>query len=164
MRTPEPFDLALTVESHGWYDLAPWRWDRERRVLGRPLRLSGGRAVYAEVAQGPHGLAFRALAQGRLAAGEAREAREAMAACLALDEDLAPFRARLEALEAVRAAGRGKDLPDLRWALARGAAQGRGERDHEAGFRPGHRLQEIPVTPKAAGSTLWSHCRRTEDT
>lgn len=123
MRTPEPFDLALTVESHGWYDLAPWRWDRVRRVLGRPIRLSRGRAVYAEVAQGPQGLAFRALAQGRLAAGEAREAREAMATCLALDEDLAPFRARLEEVEAIRAAGQGKDLPDLRWALARGAGR-----------------------------------------
>ena len=123
MRTPEPFDLALTVESHGWYDLAPWRWDRERAALGRPLRLSGGRAVYAEVAQGPHGLAFRAVAQGRLAAGEARQAREAMAACLALDQDLAPFRARVEEVEAVRAAGGGKDLPDLRWVLARGAGR-----------------------------------------
>lgn len=123
MRTPEPFDLALTVESHGWYDLAPWQWDRERRVLGRPLRLPGGRAVYAEVAQGPHGLAFRALARGRLAAGEARQARDALSTCLALDEDLAPFRARAVALEAVRAAGKGKDLPDLRWALARGAGR-----------------------------------------
>ncbi len=123
MRTPEPFDLALTVESHGWYDLAPWRWDRERRVLGRPIRLANGRAVYAEVAQGPRGLAFRAVAGGRLSSAEAREAREALATCLALDEDLAPFRARVEALEAIRASGRGKDLPDLSWALARGAGR-----------------------------------------
>lgn len=123
MRTPEPFDLALTVESHGWYDLAPWRWEPKQRVLGRPVRLSDGRAVYAEVAEGAGGLAFRALAQGRLAAGEAGEAREALATCLALDEDLAPFRARVEVLEAVRAAGRGRDLPDLRWVLARGAGR-----------------------------------------
>ena len=123
MRTPEPFDLVLTVESHGWHDLAPWRWDRERRVLGRPVRLANGRAVYVEVAQAPRGLAFRAVAGGRLSAGEAREARQALATCLALDEDLAPFRARVEALEAIRASGRGKDLPDLRWALARGAGR-----------------------------------------
>jgi N-glycosylase/DNA lyase len=123
VRTPEPFDLTLTVESHGWYDLAPWRWDREARRLGRPLRLSTGRAVFAEVAQGPRELAFRAVAVGRLSAGEAREAREAMSACLALDEDLAPFRARARELEALRAAGRAKDLPDLRWALAHGAGR-----------------------------------------
>jgi 3-methyladenine DNA glycosylase/8-oxoguanine DNA glycosylase len=123
VRVPEPFDLRLTVESHGWYDLAPWRWDRERRVLGRPFRLSTGRAVDVEVAPGPHGLAFRAAAVGRLAAAETREARDAMGACLALDEDLGPFRARARELEALRAAGRGRDLPDLRWALARGAGR-----------------------------------------
>lgn len=123
MRTPEPFDLVLTVESHGWYDLPPWRWDREQRRLGRPLRLSTGRTVFAEVAQGPRELAFRAVAEGRLSAAEAGEAREAMGACLALDEDLAPFRARIEALEAVRAAGKGKNLPDLRWALEKGAGR-----------------------------------------
>jgi N-glycosylase/DNA lyase len=125
VRTPDPFDLVLTVESHGWYDLPPWRWDREARKLGRPLQLAGGRTVYAEVAQadGARGLAFRAFAEGRLSAAEAGEARAAMAACLALDEDLGPFRARAEALEARRAAGRGRDLPDLRWALLRGAGR-----------------------------------------
>jgi hypothetical protein len=123
VHVPDPFDLALTVRSHGWYDLAPWRWDGERRVLGRPLALAGGRAVHVEVAEGERGLAFRALAEGRLAPGEAREARAQLATCLALDDDLAPFRDRALALEAERAAGRRRDLPDLRWALRRGAGR-----------------------------------------
>jgi N-glycosylase/DNA lyase len=123
VQTPRPFDLLLTVESHGWYDLPPWRWDRDQRRLGRPLRLSTGRTVFAEVGEGPRELAFRATAAGRLSAAEAREARAAMAACLALDEDLAPFRARIEAVEELRAAGKGKDLPDLRWALTAGAGR-----------------------------------------
>jgi N-glycosylase/DNA lyase len=122
MRTPEPFDLALTVRSHGFYDLAPWRWDEERGVLSRPLELSTGRVAIAEVARGDGGLAFRALARGRLGPAEAREAQAAMATCLSLDEDLGPFRARAAALERERAAGR-RDLPDLRWALARGAGR-----------------------------------------
>jgi N-glycosylase/DNA lyase len=122
MQVEEPFDLALTVRSHGWYDLAPWRWDEERGVLSRPVALATGRIVVAEVARGEPGLAFRALARGRLGAAEARAAREALATCLALDEDLAPFRARAGALERERAAGR-RDLPDLRWALARGAGR-----------------------------------------
>jgi N-glycosylase/DNA lyase len=124
MDVPEPFDLELTVRSHGWYDLAPWRWDGERRLLSRPIALSTGRVAAVQVAPAPagRGLAFRALARGRLTAAEAREARAALASCLSLDEDLAPFRARAEALEAERAAGR-KDLPDLRWALARGAGR-----------------------------------------
>ncbi|HSN91123.1 MAG TPA: Fe-S cluster assembly protein HesB [Anaeromyxobacteraceae bacterium] len=123
MLVPSPFDLDLTVRSHGWYDLPPWQYDAERRVLGRPLRLPGGRIVYAEVAEAPGGLAFRALARGRLGPAEAQEAREAMRRCLALDEDLEPFRRRAGEVEAVRASGRGRDLPDLRWALARGAGR-----------------------------------------
>ncbi len=123
MQVPEPFDLDLTVRSHGWYDLAPWRYDADRRVLGRPLRLPGGRSARAEVAEGRGGLAFRALADGRLSPAERRAARDALRTCLALDEDLAPFQARARALEARRAAGEGRDLPDLRWALARGAGR-----------------------------------------
>jgi N-glycosylase/DNA lyase len=122
MDVPEPFDLGLTVRSHGWYDLAPWSWDEERGVLSRPVTLAGGRIAVAEVARAERGLAFRALAKGRLGAAEAREARGALATCLALDEDLGPFRARAAALERERAAGR-RDLPDLRWALARGAGR-----------------------------------------
>lgn len=123
MRVPEPFDLVLTVRSHGWYDLAPWSWDEDRRVLGRPLALAGGRIVNAEVADSGHGLAFRAFAKGRLSPVEARDARAQLARCLALDEDLEAFRARAAALEAERAAGLGKELPDLRWALRRGAGR-----------------------------------------
>jgi 3-methyladenine DNA glycosylase/8-oxoguanine DNA glycosylase len=123
VRVPEPFDLVLTVRSHGFYDLAPWTWDETRRVLARPLALAGGRAVNAEVADAGKGLAFRAFAAGRLSAAEAGEARAQLATCLALDEDLEPFRSRAAALEAERAAGRARDLPDLRWALACGAGR-----------------------------------------
>jgi N-glycosylase/DNA lyase len=122
LKIPEPFDLALTVRSHGWYDLAPWRWDGERSVLSRPVALGSGRVAVAEVAQGRDGLAFRTAGAGRLAAAEAREAKAALATCLSLDDDLASFRARAEALERERRAGR-RELPDLRWALARGAGR-----------------------------------------
>jgi 3-methyladenine DNA glycosylase/8-oxoguanine DNA glycosylase len=129
MRAPEPFDLVLTVRSHGWYDLPPWTWDEARRVLARPLALSSGRVVNAEVAEAGNargtaqGLAFRAFARGRLSTAEAREAKARVATCLALDEDLEPFRRRAAALEAERAAGRARNVPDLRWALARGAGR-----------------------------------------
>jgi N-glycosylase/DNA lyase len=76
-----------------------------------------------EVAPAARGLAFRAVARGRLSAAEAREARAQLATCLSLDEDLAPFRARAEALERERASQGRRLLPDLRWALARGAGR-----------------------------------------
>jgi N-glycosylase/DNA lyase len=123
MRVPEPFDLDLTVRSHGWYDLAPWRYDAGRRVLSRPLRLTGGRVVDVEVAEGPGGLLFRALAAGRPSGAESREARDQVRTCLALDVDLAPFHALAATLEARRRRGEAPALPDLRWALARGAGR-----------------------------------------
>jgi 3-methyladenine DNA glycosylase/8-oxoguanine DNA glycosylase len=38
MRLPVPphFSFEATVESHGWYQLAPFRWDRKKKVLRRP--------------------------------------------------------------------------------------------------------------------------------
>jgi 3-methyladenine DNA glycosylase/8-oxoguanine DNA glycosylase len=130
--TPVPFDLDLTVRSHGFYDLPPWTYDPQRRVLARPLLLATGRTARVEVAQrrapaadgaaaAAAGLALRVLADGRLAAAEAREARAQVRTCLALDEDLAPFYRLVDALEA-KPAGRAP-LPPLRWAIARGAGR-----------------------------------------
>ena len=45
-----PVDLALTVASHGWAQLAPWRWDPEAGRLARIERI-GGRCGTVEVVQ-----------------------------------------------------------------------------------------------------------------
>jgi N-glycosylase/DNA lyase len=122
MQTPVPFDLDLTVRSHGFYDLAPWAYDPGRRLLARPLRLSTGRVVAMEVApgRGDGHLALRILAKGRLPAAEAREAQAQIRTCLALDEDLSPFYARIRELEATPAK---IPTPQLAWAAARGAGR-----------------------------------------
>ncbi|HET8725330.1 MAG TPA: Fe-S cluster assembly protein HesB [Anaeromyxobacteraceae bacterium] len=108
MRTPPSFDLERVVRSHGWYDLAPWSWDPVRRVVGRPLRLAPGRVVHVEVAApGPGRLLLRVTAPGGTAragqgrAAEAEAVRHAVRTCLALDEDLGPFRERARAVEGV---------------------------------------------------------------
>jgi len=44
-------DLRETVLSHGWVNLAPWKWDNEQGILQRPERLSIGQKVYVEVTQ-----------------------------------------------------------------------------------------------------------------
>ena len=123
MRTPSPFDLDLTVRGHGFYDLAPWRYDPARRVLARPLRLASGRVLDAEVT--PRGgtgggLAIRLSSEGRPSAAEAAEARAQLRACLALDEDLSLFHARIRELAAAppRAGS-----PALLWAAERGAGR-----------------------------------------
>ncbi len=45
-----PIDLALTVASHGWVQLAPWRWDLETGRLARIERI-GDRCGTVEVVQ-----------------------------------------------------------------------------------------------------------------
>ncbi len=124
MQVPAPFDLDVTVRSHGFYTLAPWRYDRGRRLLSRPLALSGGSAVLVEVAEsaGPGaGLALRLTADGPLPPGAGPEARAAVRAALALDEDLAPFYRRVAELGG---APRGRDgPPDLSWAERIGAGR-----------------------------------------
>ena len=49
-----PIDLGLTVASHGWAYLAPWRWDSEAGRLARHERI-GDRLGMIEIAQqGPY--------------------------------------------------------------------------------------------------------------
>jgi N-glycosylase/DNA lyase len=100
MRTPRHFDLDRVVRSHGWYDLAPWRWDAGRRVLRRPLLLSSGRVVDVEAAEAAAGsLVLRVTGRGRVGSADAAEVRAVVRTCLALDEDLEPFRERALAVE-----------------------------------------------------------------
>lgn len=42
-----PIDLRLTVASHGWAQLAPWRWDPDQGRLARVERLGGAIGVIA---------------------------------------------------------------------------------------------------------------------
>jgi len=118
MRVPLPFDLERVVRSHGWYDLAPWRWDPARRTLERPLALSSGRAVWVRVsARGARSLSVRVDAGERLDRAWSKEARAQVRTCLSLDEDLEPFRRRVEELS-----GRG-EARSLRAALEQGAGR-----------------------------------------
>src|SRR5258706_7466787 len=39
--TPSRFNFAQTVVSHGWYHLAPFRWDRPAKTLHRTELLAG---------------------------------------------------------------------------------------------------------------------------
>jgi len=117
VRAPAPFDLDRVVRSHGWYDLPPWSWDPTRKVLSRPLELSGGGVATAEVSPRGDGLALRLRAEGPLSAAQAAEARRQVRTCLSLDEDLEPFSALVEKL-----AGR-PEAPALRRALSQGAGR-----------------------------------------
>jgi 3-methyladenine DNA glycosylase/8-oxoguanine DNA glycosylase len=42
-----PIDLALTVTSHGWVHLEPWRWETETGTLSHPERIDGAHGTIA---------------------------------------------------------------------------------------------------------------------
>jgi 3-methyladenine DNA glycosylase/8-oxoguanine DNA glycosylase len=41
LRTPPDFSFVSTVESHGWYALAPFRWSFDEKILRRPEVIDG---------------------------------------------------------------------------------------------------------------------------
>ena len=54
---PWPIDLALTVASHGWVHLEPWRWEAETGTLSHPERIGGARGAIAMTQRDPTTLA-----------------------------------------------------------------------------------------------------------
>ena len=106
LKTPKNFSLEGTVFSHGWYQLAPFHYDRESGglsyVFGRPSAKS---AIFASVTQSGEELkirsenhdltdedAFRAIALRGLAVLVRPELRETAAACwLRPPEELLEF-------------------------------------------------------------------------
>ena len=56
---PFPVDLALTVASHGWAHLAPWRWEPEAGTLARAERVDGRSGTVVVLQSGPETLAIR---------------------------------------------------------------------------------------------------------
>lgn len=51
LESPHAVSLEETVRSHGWYRLAPWRWDGDAGALSRPERLPSGSSVEIEATQ-----------------------------------------------------------------------------------------------------------------
>jgi 3-methyladenine DNA glycosylase/8-oxoguanine DNA glycosylase len=53
-----PLDLALTVASHGWVHLEPWRWDAETGTLSHPESIGGVRGTIILAQRAPSVLAI----------------------------------------------------------------------------------------------------------
>ena len=115
---PAPFDLATTVRTHGWVELAPWRWDGA--TLARAERIGGaiGELAIRQAAPGRVTVTWRGLRDvgitplpnpppqggrgksGRSEATALRGAvRAAVARALSWDWDAAEFLARARRLD-----------------------------------------------------------------
>ena len=55
---PPAFSFPATVQSHGWYLLAPFRWSSDQEVLRRPEKI-GSRVFELEIQRHPDGLEIR---------------------------------------------------------------------------------------------------------
>lgn len=55
---PWPIDLNLTVASHGWVRLEPWRWDQESGTVSRAERIGDAIGTLAMQQRGPAVLAL----------------------------------------------------------------------------------------------------------
>ena len=53
-----PLDLALTVASHGWVHLEPWRWDVATGTLSHPESIAGARGTITLTQRSPTVLAI----------------------------------------------------------------------------------------------------------
>ena len=85
MRLPVPphFSFAATVESHGWYQLAPIRWDRATRVFRRPEAI-GNRVFDLEISFEDDGIDV-------VGAPDSNELRDRVTRMFQLDVDTSDF-------------------------------------------------------------------------
>lgn len=81
--TPADFHFRATVESHGWYQLAPYHYDESAVILSRPHKLKDGRLIQLKM-QGENNLRVEANA-------DIEEIRPIVHAIFRLDHDLSEF-------------------------------------------------------------------------
>ncbi|MFX0097612.1 MAG: DNA-3-methyladenine glycosylase family protein [Candidatus Hodarchaeota archaeon] len=94
---PKDFNFWTTVWSSGWSVLEPFGVDKEGKVLSRVQKLSSGTIVRAAVTQSQKGkLAILAESHRRMKKSDIEELKNALKACLRLEEDLSPFYSLLE--------------------------------------------------------------------
>jgi len=100
---PPDFSFSNTVISHGWYHLAPFRWDAESRTLHRTETFDGSSAIDLKISfDGSLVVSWR---QGRLIRAGIKARIRRM---FQLDLDLGEFHALCASTPTHRAAGRAR--------------------------------------------------------
>lgn len=88
--TPPGYSFQAVVESHGWRNLAPFRYDADTLTLYRVHRLESGRVVHLTLTDG-----VNVTADAALTPDEQNDLTAAVRRMLALDSDLTPFYAAI---------------------------------------------------------------------
>ena len=84
-----PFDLREVVRAHGWWQLAPFRWDEQSRVLTATCELGSAATELEVVASGEAGVEVRWVGDA-----ESKAVATAVGRMLMLDADLSGFHRR----------------------------------------------------------------------
>jgi 3-methyladenine DNA glycosylase/8-oxoguanine DNA glycosylase len=109
--TPPNFDFWRTVFSHGWCELVPFQFSRERRELERTLMLPRRTPVHCVLREAGKDVAVTAQSRRALSTAQLENAAAQLRSCLRLDEDFSPFYD-----EANR-------YPDFRWVCETGSGR-----------------------------------------
>ena len=107
----QPFNFHSVVHSHGWMQLAPFRYDEGLRTLSYVDRLTNGRVVEYCMSQGPTGVIVDI--PGRLGKAEQNEVVQKVEWMFGVDQDFSAFykAARLEPkLRSAKRLARGRVL------------------------------------------------------
>ena len=83
-----PFNFLSVVQSHGWVQLAPFRFDEDDKILYYTDRLANGRLVEYRISEASKGVKVRTDSLNKLEQGEVREKVSWM---LGLDQDFSSF-------------------------------------------------------------------------
>ena len=85
----QPFNFLSVVNSHGWVQLAPYRFNETDRVLFYTGCLSNGRVVDHHITESPKGVNITVA--GRLSKAEQNEIAEKVTWMFGLDQDFKTF-------------------------------------------------------------------------
>lgn len=89
--TPDHFDYKATVDSHGWRDLAPFRYDKDACTLFRRHRLNDGTVVNWQITHQPQALHVMVESAVPLSEVAVEENRQAVARVFVLAWNPTPF-------------------------------------------------------------------------
>lgn len=84
-----PFSFTSVVQSHGWCQLLPFRWDPEGGVLACAASLSSGRVIDLRLCAAPGGVS--AQVEANLTDPEQAQVREMVSWMFDLDQDFSLF-------------------------------------------------------------------------
>ena len=84
-----PFNFLSVVNSHGWVQMAPFRYDETSRALSYTDRLSNGRVIDQRITETPQGISVEI--KGRPGKAEQNEIAEKLTWMFGLDQDFKNF-------------------------------------------------------------------------